>query len=218
MTERHTPILSATLGFCRRLVPTREALEASPWLRPFAHGVLRSDLWRLNRRSVPRAIALGFFLGVLIPFAHSVLAALLAVVVRANVPVAVAATWISNPLTWLVMWPLAYRLGHFLMHLDWVLGLQPMAGAVSDRFAPEMLDPNSLGKAGMGGHEGHRAMVARLSEIGITAACGLLAEAVVLASVGYVVAALVWRLGVFRRRRGRLARALLARTKLQIGA
>jgi uncharacterized protein (DUF2062 family) len=184
-----------------RCVPTREGLEANRWLRPFARGVLRADLWKFNRRSVPRGIALGFFLGVLIPFAHSFFAALLAVVVRANVPVAVGATWISNPLTWLVMWPLAYRLGRVLLHLDRLAGFQPMAGTL-----PEM--------AG----RGHHALVERISEIGITAACGLLAEAVLLATLGYVVASLMWRLRVSRRRRGRLARALLAHTRQRAGA
>ena len=182
------------------LVPTREALEGNRWLRPFARGVLRPDLWRFHRRSVPRAIALGFFLGVLVPFAHSFFAALLAVVFRANVPVAVTATWISNPFTWLVMWPLAYRLGKFLLGLDRMLGFHPMMTA-----APEM-----VGRLGEGGHH-HRAFAANLSEMGMTAACGLLAEAVLVSTFGYVVSTLVWRLWVARRRRGRLARSLLAR-------
>ena len=190
------------VGWIARCVPTRDALEANRWLRPFARGVLRADLWKFNRRSVPRAIALGFFLGVLIPFAHSFFAALLAVVFRANVPVAVGATWISNPLTWLVMWPLAYRLGRLMLHVDRLAGLQPMVGTLPD----------------MAGHGGHHALVARLSEIGITAACGLLAEAVVLATLGYVVASLMWRLRVTRRRRSRLARALLASARPRAGA
>ena len=195
----HTTTLAKLLRRIAGLVPTREALEHNRWLRPFARGVLRADLWRFHRRSVPRAIALGFFLGVLVPFAHSFFAALLAVVLRANVPVAVAATWISNPFTWIVMWPLAYRLGKLLLGLDGLVGLHPFASA-----APEI-----AGRA-MGG--GHHAMAARLSEMGMIAACGLLAEAVLVATIGYVAASLLWRLRVARRRRGRVAKALLARS------
>ena len=187
------------------LVPTREGLEHNRWLRPFARGVLRPDLWRFHRRSVPRAIALGFFLGVLVPFAHSFFAALLAVVFRANVPVAVAATWISNPFTWLVMWPLAYRLGKILLGLDTLLGMHPLAAA-----APEMVL--------RAGHAGHHAFAQRVSEMGMTAACGLLAEAVLVATVGYLVSSLLWRLQVAQRRRGRLARALLARAGRSVAA
>lgn len=191
-----------TMARIRAIVPSREALEANRWLRPFARGVLQPELWRFTRRSVPRGIALGFFLGVLIPFAHSVLAALLAVVVRANVPVAVTATWISNPFTWLVMWPLAYRLGRLLLQMDRLVGLRPMAEAL----------PDIAARAGGGSGWGrHHQFAARASEVGLTMACGLLAEAVLLALAGYLVASMVWRLRVARRRRGRLARALLAR-------
>ena len=202
----HTTPLAKLLRRVAGIVPTREALEKNRWLRPFARGVLRADLWRFHRRSVPRAIALGFFLAVLIPFAHSFFAALLAVVFRANVPVAVAATWISNPFTWIVMWPLAYRLGQMLLGLDAMLGYHPFAVA-----APDM-----IGRVSVVG--GHHVVSAHLSEMGLTVACGLLAEAVLVSSIGYVIATLGWRLMVARRRRGRLARGLLARAARRAAA
>ena len=197
----HTTPLAKLLRRIASLVPTREALEKNRWLRPFARGVLRPDLWRFHRRSVPRAIALGFFLGVLVPFAHSFFAALLAVVFRANVPVAVAATWISNPITWLVMWPVAYKLGKLLLGLDRMVGLHPLANV-----APEAI-----------GH-GHHAMAEHLSQMGVTAACGLFAEAVLVSTFGYAVSSLAWRLWIARRRRGRVARALLARKARAVAA
>ena len=198
---------AAIAGKIRKLAPSREGLEANRWLRPFTRNVLRPELWRFTRRSVPRAIALGFFLGVLIPFAHSVMAALLAVVVRANVPVAVTATWISNPVTWLVMWPQAYRLGWLLMRMDRLVGLHPMAQAL-----PDIAARSGVGSGGgSGGGAGHHQFAARVSEMGLTMACGLLAEAVLVATVGYVVASMVWRLQVAQRRRRRLARGVLAR-------
>ncbi|HWU04296.1 MAG TPA: DUF2062 domain-containing protein, partial [Novosphingobium sp.] len=40
-------------------MPSREKLEQNRFIRPFAHLVLKPDLWRFNRRSVPRGVALG---------------------------------------------------------------------------------------------------------------------------------------------------------------
>jgi uncharacterized protein len=46
-------------AWVRHHVPTRESVEANRWLRPVAHHVLAPSLWRFNRRSVPRGVALG---------------------------------------------------------------------------------------------------------------------------------------------------------------
>lgn len=82
-------------------VPTREQLEGNRFLRPVAHRVLAPELWRFTRRSVPRGVALGLFVGIffLIPGLQIVGSALLALPFRANVPVAAAMTFLSNPLT-----------------------------------------------------------------------------------------------------------------------
>lgn len=82
-------------------VPTREQLERSRLLRPIAHRVLAPELWRFNRRSVPRGVALGLFVGIflLIPGLQIAPSALLALPLRANVPLAAAMTFLSNPLT-----------------------------------------------------------------------------------------------------------------------
>lgn len=164
-------------------MPTREKLEHNRWLRPFAHRVLRPDLWRFNRRSVPRAIALGFFVGVLIPFAHSLIAALTAVAVRANVPVAIGSTWISNPFTWVLMWPAAYKIGAFLLQIDALTKVQPITHAMASTGSDHLLT--------------------RLTGAGLATAFGLFVEATVIAAIGYGLSALFWRLRVARRRRHR---------------
>lgn len=89
------------LAFVRRHAPSREELAENRFIKPFAHRVLRRDLWRFNRRSVPRGAALGMVVGifVMIPGLQIVAAALLALPFRANIPVAAAATFNSNPLT-----------------------------------------------------------------------------------------------------------------------
>jgi uncharacterized protein len=40
--------------FLRKNMPTREQMESNRFIKPFAHRVLRSELWRFTRRSVPR--------------------------------------------------------------------------------------------------------------------------------------------------------------------
>lgn len=44
-------MMAASPSWLRRLVPTREHLERNRPVGPFAGRVLRSDLWRFNRRS-----------------------------------------------------------------------------------------------------------------------------------------------------------------------
>jgi uncharacterized protein len=85
----------------RRNSPNREQLLESRWLRPFAHRIAHSELWRFTRRSVPRGVALGLFVGIflLIPGVQIIGVALLALPVRANIPIGAAMTFLSNPAT-----------------------------------------------------------------------------------------------------------------------
>jgi uncharacterized protein (DUF2062 family) len=91
--------------------PTRESLEHNRFLAPVAHRVLEPSLWRFTRRSVPRGVALGLFVGILllIPGIQIAGAALLALPFRANIPVAAAMTFLSNPATTpLILWASVY--------------------------------------------------------------------------------------------------------------
>jgi hypothetical protein len=45
-------------SWAHRNMPTREQMEGNRFIRPFAGRVLRSELWRFTRRSVPRGVAL----------------------------------------------------------------------------------------------------------------------------------------------------------------
>jgi uncharacterized protein len=81
--------------------PTRESFERSRFLRPFAARVFHPSLWRFNRRSVPRGVALGLLVGIflLIPGVQIAGVALLALPVRANIPIGAAMTFLSMPAT-----------------------------------------------------------------------------------------------------------------------
>lgn len=96
-------------------LPTRDALLAQPWSRPFARYLGAPALWRWNRRGVARGLALGLFVGIMIPLVQSPFAALLSVVARANLPVAVIATFITNPVTTPLVLYAAYRIGSLVI-------------------------------------------------------------------------------------------------------
>jgi len=87
--------------FMHKNAPSREQVLASRWLKPFGHRIAHSELWRFTRRSVPRAVFAGLFIGIflMVPGLQIVGAALLSVVMRANIPIAAAMTFLSNPLT-----------------------------------------------------------------------------------------------------------------------
>jgi uncharacterized protein len=92
-------------GFFRRLAdkatPSREEVLESRWLRPFGTRIRQSDLWRFTRRSVPRGVFAGLFIGIflMIPGLQIVGAAMLSIPLRANIPIAAAMTFLSNPAT-----------------------------------------------------------------------------------------------------------------------
>ena len=88
-----------------RRLPTRETIENNRLLRPFARHLGGHDLWHLNHRSMPRGVALGLGIGILVPFLHIVLVAIIAIPARANILLAAAVTMAINPLT---MPPLYY--------------------------------------------------------------------------------------------------------------
>ena len=117
-----------------RHIPTRETVHEHRILRPFARHLGHSSLWRMTRRSVPRGVALGLFVAVIIPFMHTAIAAVLAIPTRANVAVAAVFTLAVNPLTIPPIYYAAYRIGSWELHQDATL-VNP---AAADRFSSEL--------------------------------------------------------------------------------
>ncbi len=110
------------MNWVRSKSPGREELLKSSWLRPFAHRISHSELWRFTRRSVPRGVALGLFVGImlLIPGVQVIGVALLALPCRANIPVAAAMTFLSNPATTPFILAASFWVGNsaFGLHAD----------------------------------------------------------------------------------------------------
>ncbi|HYU12653.1 MAG TPA: DUF2062 domain-containing protein [Stellaceae bacterium] len=171
----------------RRHIPTRETVHQNRLLRPFASHLTHSSLWRLNRRSVPRAVALGLFVAVIIPVMHTAVAAVLAIPARANVAVAAAFTLVVNPLTIPPLYYAAYRIGAWELHQDSRL----VNAAAAERVSSEL-----------------SRILFWIHQASGPIALGVLTIAVAAAVVGYTAAALSWRfLARSRYRRRRKLRA-----------
>ena len=177
MTKTRSKTFLADL--IRRNMPTREQLEKNRFVRPFAHRVLRSELWRFTRRSVPRGVALGLLVGIIVPFAQIVFAALLSATVRANVPVAALMTFVTNPATTPAIWIAAYWVGHWLLRADAATMVAPVSTAIEQTDLQRFLE--------------------WLTQAGYETAFGLVVIAVVSAALSYVLSGWIWRAMVARK-------------------
>ncbi|MEP7006723.1 MAG: DUF2062 domain-containing protein [Sphingomonas bacterium] len=159
-------------GWVQHHAPTRESIEANRFLRPVAHRILVPALWRFNRRSVPRGVALGLFAGILFPFPHMALAAVFSLPLRANVPTAVATTLVNNPVTFLPIMATAYRIGNWVLELDRAVPGEPIAN-------------NVKANAGL--------LHWVVAQGGPATIIGLLLMAITLSAIGYFATSLIWR-------------------------
>src|SRR4051794_1028864 len=166
------PISATSMNWLKRHIPTRHSIHEYRLLRPFATHLSQPALWRLTRRSVPRGVALGLFVGVIIPFMHTFIAAILAIPLRANVAIAAAFTLLINPLTIPPLYYAAYRIGSWELHHDARL-VNP---AAAERFSSE------LSRLLFWVHQASGPIV-----------LGVLTIAVGSALVGYAISALGWR-------------------------
>ena len=82
-------------------MPKREDLAESRWAGRFGRRMALSEYWRFTRRSVPRGVAAGLFVGIflMIPGLQIIGAALLCLPLRGNIPLAALMTFLTNPAT-----------------------------------------------------------------------------------------------------------------------
>jgi uncharacterized protein (DUF2062 family) len=102
----------------RKYLPRPEEVLARKWAAPFRPWLGHPNLWHLNRRSVPGAVAIGLFCG-MIPGPVQMLSALaVAIPCRSNIPLAMMVTWYTNPFTIVPLYLVAYQLGRLLLGGD----------------------------------------------------------------------------------------------------
>jgi uncharacterized protein (DUF2062 family) len=173
-----------------RHIPTRDTVHHFRLLRPFAPHLRHPALWRMTHRSVPRAVALGLFVGVIIPVMHTAIAALLAIPLRANVAITAAFTLVVNPLTIPAIYYAAYRIGAWELHHDGKL-VNPVA---AERFSSEL-----------------SRLLFWIHQASGSIALGVLTLAFASALIGYFGSALAWRSWLSSRWRQRRQARLAAR-------
>jgi len=174
-------MLAKLRAWARHHIPSRETIDSYRILRPFAKQLRHPELWHLNAKSVPRGVALGLGVGVIIPFMHVILAVLLAIPVRANVAIAGAFTLVVNPITIPPMYYAAYRIGSWELHHE-ALGPDPAAAREASSELARMLF--------------------WLHHASGPIALGILTIALTAAALGYAVSALGWRVWMRFKARG----------------
>ncbi len=165
----------------KQLLPNRERLLASRWLRWLGPLLHHPQLWHWSRRGVSMGVAIGVFFGLLIPFAQIPFSATAAVLLRANLPAAAASTLVTNPVTFAPIYYAAYKLG------AWVTGED------TEKSVPE-IKPALPADAEEGLWE-------RISGIGLPLLVGLSITATIAGLACYVLISLGWYLYVMRKRR-----------------
>jgi uncharacterized protein (DUF2062 family) len=175
--------------FFRKYLPDVHTVRTSRLVTPFGSWLQHPNLWCLNRRSVPGAVAIGLFCG-LIPGPLQMLGALLmAIPLRKNIPVALLITLYTNPLTIVPLYLLAYGYGQLL--------LGATQGAIP--FEPFLWNWSDLSGS-------VKDLGLWMLGLGKPLAIGLIALALTLAAVGYFVVELAWRAYVIAAWRARAKR------------
>ena len=172
-------------------MPSREQLARSRWMKPFGSRILHSEFWRFTRRSVPRGVAMGLFVGVffLIPGVQIIGAALFCVPVRGNIPIAAGMTFLTNPFTTPFLILASLPIGNlFGFHAD--------GGAITGMY--ERSAPLSEWLAWLA------------SDAAPALVIGLFIIAAASALIGWLVSIFVWRWWVARKWRRRAARIAVA--------
>lgn len=162
----------------RKYLPDRQRFCRERGLRLFS-GILRQpNLWHLNRHSVARACAVGFFWTcVPVPF-QMLPTAICSVWLRANLAVALLLTWLSNPITMGPQIYANYRFGRWLLRQPPGPDFQPTS----------------------------EWLWAHLSHAWLPLLMGIAISATVVSAGSYFVAQFLWRWYVVRTLRRRVAR------------
>jgi uncharacterized protein len=175
-------VFSRISDWLARTMPTHEQMAQNRYVPKSA---LRAELWRFTRRSVPRGVALGVVVGVLVPFAQIVFAAILCLPVRANVPLAALTTFLTNPFTTPLIWAFSYQVGRWFLPVNDLT----LKGPIESFFG--ITDIMSF--------------LHWVTDEGKVLVFGLVVVSVVAACIGYVASGCVWKMLILRKRKRRIS-------------
>ena len=102
----------------KKLFPQLDRFKDHHSLALFGFASKDPNLWHLNRRSVARAFAVGFFCAFIPIPGQMIIAAGLAIIFRANIPISVILVWVTNPITIPAIFYTAYKFGVILLDVN----------------------------------------------------------------------------------------------------
>lgn len=102
----------------RKHLPTAKEIQQYRYLHIFGDSLKQQELWKFNRQTTAKGVAIGLFCAFLpMPF-EMVPAIFIAILMRGNLPFAIAGIWISNPLTWVPLYTPCYLLGAKILNVE----------------------------------------------------------------------------------------------------
>jgi len=108
----------------KKWAPDKEQLERHGALRIFKSLLEKHYLWRIERKSVARAVAAGWIVGCAPIIGQTPLAVMVAYLLRANIPVTVFMAWTTNPVTIPPLVYLAHKIGNLFLRTPIPEGLE----------------------------------------------------------------------------------------------
>ena len=172
--------------FLKNKLPSAKSITDSRYLGFLSPWLGHPRLWHLHRRAVALGIAIGLVTGLIPGPVQMLLAAIIAIPLRANIPAAVFATLYTNPLTFVPLYIMAYKIG----------------GLVTGDDGPAFVPPDiefTLSSLWNAIPELYRWFVS----LGDTLLIGLAIQAGITAVCGYIATLVIWRIVVTRRWRTR---------------
>ena len=171
-------------------------LDRYPALRRWHHRGRDKALIAFNRDSVARAVAIGFFFGILTPVAQIVFSLVAAIALRANLLVAAGSTLITNPFLRPFVYSLAYRIGLFRLGGGAEPTPQEQTEALQD-----LMDSEEAAELAFEVTHWYETLTQWLESVGLPFLIGVVTLATCAALTGYLVVYAGW--GLIARRRGK---------------
>lgn len=100
----------------QKFLPNRQSIQKNRYIGWFGDWLGDPDLWHINKYGIARGIAVGLFCAYLPMPLESAVAIALAILFRANLAAALMFVWVSNPLTWPILYGSAYLLGAWILN------------------------------------------------------------------------------------------------------
>ena len=104
--------------YLEKFILKPEEIKKNRSLRLFKIFFKKPNLWYMNKVSISRAFAVGFFCAWLpIPF-QMLFATAGAIIFNTNLPISISLVWITNPITMPFLFAISYKLGAFLLNSE----------------------------------------------------------------------------------------------------